>query len=182
MSTTEILDCEAARSDAAETAKAAGKAAAASAVLNRLRRRSQLMSDRAQVMRERAQDLADRAAELTARAQDFASRAPGQARREIARRRSAAAARLESFAEAIRPDEEARSVRNRRTAAIAGGSTVALAAALGLGVALGFYLSRELKKRAEARDAVEGVEPATAAATGRPEGESPLSRASGLPH
>ena len=184
MSTTEKLDCDAPRSEA-EAAKAAGKAAG-SAVLTRLRRRAQLMSDRAQMMRERAQDLAERASELTARAQDFAARAPGQARREIARRRSATAARLESLAGAIRPDEEARAVRNRNTAVIAGGSSLALAAALGLGVALGFYLSRELNKRAELRQAGEGVGGGgseTTAATGRAsDAESPLSRAGGLPH
>jgi hypothetical protein len=176
---TETLDRETPMSPEVDLTKAAQTAGDATRpTLDRMRRRAQAMSERAQAMRERGQDLAERAQTLRARAQDFASRAPGQARREIARRRSMTAARLHSLADAIRPDAEAR----RRNAVVAGGSSVALAAALGLGVVLGFYLSRELNKRARARQASVSHVPGTTTMTaGRPE-ETQFSAVGGLPH
>jgi len=82
------------------------------------------------------------------RADDLASEAQARARRELTRRRDAAADALEGIAEALRPQDGPGAARARRTKlAMAGGSTLALTAALGAGVALGFLLSRELKKR-----------------------------------
>jgi hypothetical protein len=89
------------------------------------------------------------------RARDLTTHAGERARGEIARRRSAAAATLESLAESLRPPQEARRAKNRRTLAIAGGSTLALSAALGAGVALGMYLSRRQAKKAS--DAAEAA-------------------------
>jgi hypothetical protein len=85
--------------------------------------------------------------QMRRRAQDLTLQARGRARGEIDRRRTTAATTLESLAGALRPERDAR----RKTLAIAGGSGLVLTAALGIGVALGFVMSRELKKRADQR-------------------------------
>jgi hypothetical protein len=87
--------------------------------------------------------------EMRTRALEFRLRARDRARGEVERRRSDAADRLQSLAGALRP--EGRAKDRRKAFVVAGGSTLALTAALGLGVALGLALSRELKKRAEKR-------------------------------
>jgi len=180
MSKTETLVRDA-RDAADEAAKDPG--AAAHKALNLMRQRAQDMADRAQALRGRAQDFADRAQALRTKAQDFASQAPDRARGEIDRRRSVTASRLETLAEAIRPDAEIRANRARRTAVVAGGSAVALAAAVGLGVTLGILLSRELKKRAAERAATDPGASEPAPPVSAPVGETaPLSGASGLPH
>lgn len=109
-------------------AEAAAKAAEARAALRQMRRAA--------------------VAQMRHKARDLAAQAQTRARGEAARRRSAAADRLETLAGAIRPEREARARNRGRTIAVAGGSGLALTAALGLGVALGFMLSRGLKKRA----------------------------------
>jgi hypothetical protein len=100
---------------------------------------------------------ADRAARTRAamelmrtRAREAAEQARIRARSEITRRRAEAAERLESLAGALRPqDRAAKAARARRkTAMIAGGSTFALTAMLGVGVMLGWLLSRQMTKRA----------------------------------
>jgi Flp pilus assembly protein TadB len=87
--------------------------------------------------------------QMRRRAVDFTDQAHSRARGEIYRRRSTAADTLEDLAGALRPARGSR----RRTMAIAGGSGLAITAVLGLGVALGFVVSRELKKRADLREA-----------------------------
>ncbi|CAN7506861.1 hypothetical protein LJR225_003627 [Phenylobacterium sp. LjRoot225] len=87
--------------------------------------------------------------QMRRKAQDLTVQAQGRARGEIDRRRTTAATTLESLAGALRPDSDVRA--RRKTLAIAGGSSLALTAALGIGVALGFMMSRELKKRADQR-------------------------------
>ena len=121
MSKTQALEAlEARRSQAADAVKAATKALAASAPATRMRRK----------------------------ALDLTSQARARARNEVARRRTSAAATLESLADALRgEDREADARARRKTLAVAGGSSLALTAALGIGVALGFALSRQLKKR-----------------------------------
>src|SRR6202008_1816081 len=89
--------------------------------------------------------------QMRRRAQDLTLQARGRARGEIDRRRATAATTLESLAGALRPDGDRRA--RRKTLAIAGGSSLVLTAALGIGVALGFVMSRELKKRADLRAA-----------------------------
>jgi hypothetical protein len=113
--------------------------------------------NRTEAMRELrsvAEDLPARAAsarealnQMRRRAQDLTVQAHSRARGEIERRRTTAATTLEGLADALRPNGVAR----RRTLAVAGGSGLALTAALGIGVALGFVVSRELKKRADLR-------------------------------
>jgi hypothetical protein len=85
--------------------------------------------------------------QMRRKAQDLTVQAQSRARGEIDRRRTRAATTLEGLADALRPDRAAR----RKTLAVAGGSGLALTAALGIGVALGFVMSRELKKRADQR-------------------------------
>jgi hypothetical protein len=102
-------------------------------------------------------------------AQDLTSRVQSRARGEVDRRRMTAATTLESLASALRPDG---ADRNRKRA-IVGGSSLALTAALGVGVALGFLLSRQLKARAERRAALP-----VAAPQDRPE-ETPLYNGAG---
>jgi hypothetical protein len=89
-------------------------------------------------------------------AQDLTNRVQSRARDEIDRRRATAATTLESLASALRPDGSDR----RRKLAIVGGSSLALTAALGMGVALGFVLSRQLKARAERRTEIAAAAPA----------------------
>jgi pantoate kinase len=90
------------------------------------------------------------------KAQDLTVQAQSRARGEIDRRRTRAATTLEGLADALRPDRVAR----RKTLAVAGGSGLALTAALGIGVALGFVMSRELKKRADQRAQSEEIKEA----------------------
>jgi hypothetical protein len=109
----------------------------------------------------RARDLTAQARDFTAHARDVTTKAGRRARGEITRRRSAAATRLESLADTVRPPAEAR----RRTMAVTGGAMVALAATLGAGVAIGVYLSRRLKaKKLEPETATKQAQ-ATAAET-----------------
>lgn len=110
-------------------------------------------TDAMRELRTAAADLPAKAASARAalnqmrrKAQDLTVQARSRARGELERRRITAADTLESLAGALRPDA-ARA--RRKTLAIAGGSTLALTAALGVGVALGFMMSRQLKKRAE---------------------------------
>jgi hypothetical protein len=123
-------------------------------------------TDAIRELRSAAEDLPAKAASARAainqmrrKAQDLTVQASGRARGEIARRRTTAATTLESLADALRPDQDARA--RRKALAIAGGSGVALAAAVGLGVALGFVLSRAMKKRAEQRIAASRSESAS---------------------
>ena len=78
------------------------------------------------------------------------ARARGHAVVRIDRGRSAAADRLEGIVDALRPDYAARS--RRKAAAIAGGSSVALLAAIGLGVGLGMLWSKRLKQKEQVRE------------------------------
>lgn len=107
-------------------------------------------------LRTAADDLPAKAASARAaltqmgrKAQDLTLQARSRARGGIDRGRTAAATTLESLAGALRPDGDARA--RRRIPPIPGGSNLALAAALGIGVALGFMMSRELKRRADPR-------------------------------
>ena len=161
MRKTDTAVCEPQEAPAAEAAKNVGRVMAARAALG--------------LMRRRAQD-------MRARAQGLAVSAPRQAREAVARRRTATAARLESLADAIRPLDQTEAARARRkTAMIAGGSTLALAAALGAGVALGMFISRRLQKRRAERARPEGPAPGTE----RPPAISEptvFADAGGLPH
>lgn len=108
------------------------------------------------VSADRARDALD---QVRRRTQEVRARAQGRARAAIDRRRTAAAARLEGLAGALRPEDPAGVMRARRkAAAVAGASSVVLVAALGIGVALGFMLSRRLKERAELRARVAASE------------------------
>jgi len=98
-------------------------------------------------------DMGARARDLVADAQSRARDVQSRTRDRIERRRSVTADRLEDFADALRPKAQSR----RRTLAIAGGSSLALVAVLGAGVALGLVLSREMKKRADLRAAESGT-------------------------
>jgi len=98
-------------------------------------------------LRRRAADVAGMAKQ---RAADFTSFARGRAGEEVGRRRSSAADALENLIEVIRPPADHRVRRNRKLALV-GGSGLALTAAVGLGVAVGFVLSRQLKKKAVER-------------------------------
>jgi hypothetical protein len=131
MRNTETMASDAREAADSLQATAAAKAAAARATLDQM---------------------AKRAREFASRAQDLAARAPERARSEISQRRTAAAESLESLAEALRPTEVARARARRNTVMVAGGSTLAIIAALGAGVALGFLLSRRRHER-EARRA-----------------------------
>ncbi|MDB5445034.1 MAG: hypothetical protein JWQ97_351 [Phenylobacterium sp.] len=118
MSKTDAL--EARRSQAADAVKAATKAVATSAAVTQMRKK----------------------------ALDLTGQAKARAREEVARRRSSAAVTLESLADALRGEDPQADARARRkTLAVAGGSGLALTVAVGIGVALGFALSRQLKKR-----------------------------------
>ena len=86
-------------------------------------------------------------------------RARLRARGEIDRRRTDAATTLETLAQALRPHDAAVGGKARRTAlALAGGSGLALTAALGIGVAMGMLLSARRKKRADERTPSAGEE------------------------
>lgn len=78
--------------------------------------------------------------EMRQRARDLSLGARRRAGGEIARRRTAAAATLENLAATLRPQDKPR-IR-RRAVAVAGGSTLALVAALAAGVAIGMYLAQ----------------------------------------
>jgi hypothetical protein len=118
-------------------------------------------------------ELPGRARDFTAHARDVTTRAGRRARGEITRRRSATAARLENLADTVRPPAEAR----RRTVAVAGGSMVALTAVLGAGVAIGVYLSRRRRAKADAEFAAARAQAAAdaslQAAKDRVDGEIP---------
>jgi hypothetical protein len=146
MSKTDVL--EARRAEAAEALGNAGKSAAAWGVVDQIRQKA---LDFASQARDRAADVADQArARSLARAADLKDWAKDRAQGEVSRRRSSAADTLESLAEVLRPDANQR--RRRKTLALVGGSGLALTAAVGIGVAVGFVLSRELKKRKAAAD------------------------------
>jgi hypothetical protein len=123
-----------------------------------------------------------RAEEMGSSARDFANRAPQQARDELVRRRSDAAARLESLAETIRPDEEARARDVRRTAAIAGGSTLILAVALGAGVAIGMLISKRSKQKRAAEQAMQEPDALGSATRPVPDAPDAFTEVGGLPH
>ena len=83
------------------------------------------------------------------RARDAAEQARIRARGEITRRRVEAADRLEGLAGVLRSQDKKAIARvRRRTAVVASGSTLALTAAIGVGVALGMLVSRQKVKRA----------------------------------
>jgi hypothetical protein len=83
------------------------------------------------------------------RARDAAEQARIRARGEISRRRVEAADRLENLAGVLRSQDKKAIARvRRRTAVVASGSTLALTAAIGVGVALGMLMSRQKIKRA----------------------------------
>lgn len=94
-------------------------------------------------------DAGDRAKDMGERARDLVASMQTRARDQIDRRRSRSADRLESLADVLRPSDQASRARHRTIA----GSSLALAAVLGAGVALGLVVSRELKKRADLRAA-----------------------------
>jgi hypothetical protein len=180
MRRSETVDCEPREalgdSGPAEAAKAAGKVMAARAALGLVRRRAQDVG-------ERARDFGGRAREAGGRARDFAVRAPGRARNELVRRRTGAAARLESLAEVVRPDEVRLGRARRKGAAIVGGSTLALAAAVGAGVALGMYISRKLQERRASATAAQPSEAASSAGGATPTNDpTAFADVSGLPH
>jgi hypothetical protein len=145
---------EAYRGQAADALAEAAKDTGARKFVDQLRRKA---LDVAALARERALDLGDQARE---RAADLGGRARERAMDEVATRRSSAADVLEDWADVVRPDAH----RRRRQIAMVGGSGLALTAAVGLGVALGFVVSRELKKRAARKTADAKAEPAGAPA------------------
>ena len=163
MNKTEIATaCADSRTAASEAAsEAAGKLAAARAALG--------------LMGRRARD-------ASARAQAFAERAPRRARQEIVRRRTDAAERLESLAGVIRPIDESRARSRRKTLAVAGGSTLALTAALGAGVALGMFISRQLQKRRAEQPPTESVADAAQPPARTAADPTAFADVSGLPH
>jgi len=124
-------------------------------------------TDALRELRSATQDLPARAASARAalnqwrrRAQDLSVQAQSRARGEIDRRRATAAATLEGLAGALRPAHGGRG--RRKSLASAAGPGLALTAALGIGVALGFLVSRQLKKRAEERAAAQPASEAAA--------------------
>jgi|GEM_PF-3503567 len=87
------------------------------------------------------------------RAAEARQRARDRALAQFDRGRSVAATRLEGLAGALRTMDRRHAARSRRKAAmIAGGSSVALLAAVGLGVALGMTLSKRLKRKEQLRE------------------------------
>jgi hypothetical protein len=147
MSNTDLL--EAARDEAA----------AAPALMDQIRRKALDLTGEA---RDLAADVAAQARELARdRARSLRAWARGRARDEVTARRTAAADKLETLADILRPDADQR--RRRKTFAMVGGTGVALTAAVGVGVALGYMLNRELKKRAAAKAAATSQPTATLA-------------------
>jgi hypothetical protein len=160
MSKTDLLER---RDRAAEALADAGRTAAAWPVVDQIRQKA---LDLASVARDRAAEVGGQARERAmARAQELKDWAQDRAATEVVRRRATAADGLESLAEILRPDSH----RRRKTLLRAGGSGLALTAAVGIGVALGFTISRELKKRKEKADKVSArmAAPVTPANNGR---------------
>jgi hypothetical protein len=158
----------------ADAASDLGKAVVASAPVRRMR-------ERARDLGERAQELRARADELKARAQDLAERA----RSEVMRRRSAAADNLENLAGAVRPDEEIAARVRRQRLVVGGGSTLAIVAAVGAGVALGVLFTRRRKQRLETKVAAPAVTPEEKPVVNRLPETDPTAFANvsgGLPH
>lgn len=122
--------------------------------------------------------------DLGERAKDLVASLQARARDEAARRRSATADSLETLAGALRRGDKTGTQR-RRAIAVAGPS-LALAVALGAGVALGVVLSRQMKKRADRRAAlaeVQATTPKVEAPSAPPVIEQPTAAgAAGLSH
>jgi hypothetical protein len=85
-------------------------------------------------------------AQAQSRARDFTGHAQGRAYEGIDRGRTAAALKLEALAAALR-SQHAHGRKSHRKLPIGGRSGLALAATIGLGVALGLAVSHQVKKR-----------------------------------
>jgi len=96
-------------------------------------------------MRRRALDIASR------RTRDLTAYAQTRASGELDRGRSAAATRLEALAQALRPQPTRFRAIRRGKMHVGPRSTLAIAATIGVGVAVGLAVSNRLKKRRAAR-------------------------------
>lgn len=91
-------------------------------------------------MRRRALDVAGR------RTRDLSAYAQTRASGELDRGRSVAAGKLEALAQALRPQHTGRGLRHGKLH-MGPRSTLAIAATIGVGVAVGLAVNNQLKKR-----------------------------------
>ena len=96
-------------------------------------------------MRRRALDVAGR------RTRDLTAYAQTRASGELDRGRTVAASKLEALAQALRPQHKSMLGFGRGKLRIGPRSTLAIAATIGVGVAVGMAVSNRLKKRRAAR-------------------------------
>jgi len=102
--------------------------------------------------------------EVRRRAAESRLQARERALAKIDEGRDVAAARLAGLADALRPAGSSR----RRAAVIAGGSGAVLVAAVGLGVAFGYMMSRRKRQREQVRQRMAAVDAPPAVVSSEP--------------